>query len=154
LDHSSDLFRIAHKERRLKELGLPSVMGSPRYVYIRYPEASSDMRRHPDAHIKLPILDFKHPDLHPYQLFILIDYYEYQEEWVRDDHRAISWDSLPSAEELLRCYSFSCPTDFRFTGPFRGLLTAVKAFADRYCNMSVQLPLVRVLLHIFCDEQS
>jgi hypothetical protein len=122
------------------EFGLSSTVGADRYVYLWYPNAMQvDC---PEAYIKLPIVNFRHhkiPDMRP---MLYISYYGCEYFQVKDAQCAIAWSSLPSIDDLIRCYTI-CGWDYNpFTGPFHGLHKAIRELASLYCHSGIDLPLV------------
>jgi hypothetical protein len=138
-----DLFQVAQYEDRLKVLGFPFIRSQQRHAYISYPrENDQEIDSLPEVHLKLPIVYLKHPSLPASTMRILSDYYSYETFLVPDDHYAIQWESMPSADELIRCFSVLRVRTFVGAGPFQGLQKAVKQFADYYCSIGICLPLV------------
>ena len=96
----------------------------------------------PEAHIKLPVAYFEHPDLQPYLKSIFFNYYWSKTICIPDEHYAIHSKSVPSVDELIRVHSILRQSTSTKYGPFSGLIGAIDQFVKYYCCMHVNLPLV------------
>ena len=122
------------------EFGLSSTIGADRYVYLWYPNAMQvDC---PEAYIKLPIVNFRHNRIQEMRSMLYVSYYGCEYFNVKDTQCAIAWGSLPSIDDLVRCYTI-CRWDYNpLTGPFHGLQKAIRELASLYCHSEIDLPLV------------
>ena len=126
--------------RKVRELGLPSAAGVQRYVHVGFRQSGFiDL---PENYLKLPIVDFEHPGIHPMQEFFDITYSGYRTFTVPDMQCAISWGSLKDFELFLESDNVLKYRDVAFIGPFSGLQESVGRFTDHYASVPRELPLV------------
>jgi hypothetical protein len=118
-DPNPDLFMTGFYDRKVRELGLPSVTGVQRYIHVGFRQSGFiDL---PENYLKLPIVDFEHPGIHPMQEFFDITYSGYHTFTVPDMQCAISWDSLKDFELFLESDNVLKYCEVAFIGPFSGL---------------------------------
>lgn len=140
-----DLFQVSIRDFKIQKLALSAATGIERIAYVGFPPKTSDSGQL--SYISLPIMDFDH-DHDPYLRLVYFDYYNSHAEFVPNYPSAFTWKSLPPIEALLEAYEaseFSCTPDL---GPFSGLQSALRNFADHYCCKIVDAPLVRPILQM------
>lgn len=127
-------------ERRIEQLGIKSLDGPRRLVYIGYPPLEGYDTE--EAYIRVPVLDYWSSVEPPAQNLMIYGYYSSHKIHVETRASAIAWDSLPSIDALIKCYNISRDNASFKSGPFSGLQHAIKVFIEHYCSMTGILPLV------------
>jgi hypothetical protein len=95
-----------------------------------------------EAYIKVPLIDFEPFGFQQTREILRVNYYHKSHLWVNDTSQAIFPGATPTAERLLQAHLISrkdyCPE----SSPFSRLSKAVRDFAESYCDISGELPLV------------
>jgi len=76
------------------------------------------------------------------RILMNFNYYSRHDILIQNRALAISWQSLPTVEDIITLYKASKSNCFPAAGPFTGLLRAFRMFSERYCGLSIPLPLV------------
>lgn len=122
----------------------PFAVGTARDVYMSYSDCCHEAAM--DKYIKIRIQNFEgyeHMDSEASQIVIL-RYYDHRTELdVPDEYYAITQDSLPSANDIIRC----CPDPIHSCnmGPFAALHKAFSEFGELYCKVTLKMPLVSIV---------
>jgi hypothetical protein len=108
------------------------------------PHRQEDMA---EAFIEVPIIGLK-KSATSYEYHTVI-YNYYKSELVLDQsHQSVLvWDSAPTLDQLIQAYRVSSQKKTTYASPFWGLYKAVRAFAEEYCSVSSEMPLVNSLLN-------
>jgi hypothetical protein len=136
-----DLFRVANVEHKVKQLAIPAEPQLDGCAYICF-QGGAEVEA-PGAYIIVPVVHFERPDFKSNRVVLSMDYYHKYEYTVPDERKAISPGSVPSIERLLQAYLISRRDYYSNPGPFAGLYKAFRDFAENYCNVTGQMPLVR-----------
>ena len=131
-------------ERRIEQLGIKSLDGPRRFIYIGYPPLEGQDPE--EAYIRVPVVDYGSSLEPPARTVVICNYYKSRNVHVQTRASAIAWDSLPSIDALIKCYNVSYDNTCLRSGPFSGLQHAIKVFIEHYCSMTANLPLVRSLI--------
>jgi len=139
-DQSSDIFRAAHIEQKLRALDLPVSNQSCRTVYIGFPpQNDGDLLR---AFISLPVISYETPSEPATVWHTAYDYYGSKAFYIPHRPLALCSNAPSPIEKLIQSYKISIFRDSASSGPFRGFQGALVAFAERYCVTSNVLAFV------------
>jgi hypothetical protein len=136
-----DLFGVAYIENMVKDLHIPSGRQTDYWAYIWFAGTSNEDA--PEAYIKTPLIHFEPTDFTPIQKFLFMNYYSRAEHTAPNYQYAISPQSVPSIESLLRAHHTTKGVRYASTGPFAGLYKAIGDFVEVYCRLPGTMPLVR-----------
>jgi hypothetical protein len=136
----TELFGLAHYERKVKQLGIGSLPGPPKRFHIGYPPLNDEVR--PETWVEVSVVDYPSQFEPPSRNLVKIGYYG--SRWIHAviPALAICPDGLPSVDDLIQSYNISADNSAMKSGPFSGLQKAVGKFTEHYCNLDADLPLV------------
>lgn len=100
-----------------------------------------------EAFIEVPIISSKTAGESNKCYVVHFNYYKSEIILDRYHQSVMVWDSIPTVDRLLRAYRFSLQSKIiSFGSPFWGLQKAVRAFAEEYCSVPNEIPLVNLHL--------
>lgn len=128
----------------VKEFSIPAERQIEAWGYVYFP--SNDGAHNLEAYIKVPLTRCERPKFQPTRTMVTPNYYNKFYFDLEDTTEAISPSSVPSVESLLRAHLITTRNYYCEPSPFSGLYKAFRDFAESYCSIAVELPLVTTLL--------